>query len=326
MWPFTDTPGPWLPYGVSNPSSDPGWTNPECVPLRVVYHVAHIETARRIVVDRAIRARLISDESRLNTERIRVVWLSPNDWSRGSIYGNVRFAFDWRSIIEDFQAYWVETMDGYNPPACRILLTRKNYDGKLIRYDPTGSAGVGPWAYDQASDTHYWNGRYTLEVMLEDDLDLAEAHSIDFVDHHPRICSANRGLCSERGQSRLDAGARFVALIAAQGISVPGGLLTREEDGKVLPTTALSGACQWIWPDLARAPVGTLRGQVPAETKMPLARAVLHAVSRQDTAEMHRLTGLFESGEDLLRSTASLFQAAFGLDPEVDLRWRGFIS
>ena len=57
----------------------------------------------RIAEDRRLRADLIFDKSKLKERRIRVVWLSPNDWDNdgGFRYGNVRFTYDWASLVED---------------------------------------------------------------------------------------------------------------------------------------------------------------------------------------------------------------------------------
>ena len=44
--------------------------------LDVVRHVVHLPTARRIIEDGRIKAGLIYDESRLNTSRLSVVWVS----------------------------------------------------------------------------------------------------------------------------------------------------------------------------------------------------------------------------------------------------------
>ena len=93
-----------------------------------VTHTCHMRTALTIFADRQIKADLVYDSSRLNTERIRVVWMSPNSWYHGSRYGNVALAFDWNSLVEAKRFYWVEVAE-YNTPACRIIITDQNRDG-----------------------------------------------------------------------------------------------------------------------------------------------------------------------------------------------------
>src|SRR5689334_17298236 len=92
--------------------------------LDTVRHVVHVAPARRIIEDGRIKAGLVYDESRLNRSRISVSWLSANTWAFGSIYGTVEFQFDWKSLVQGQNVYWVEAMDKYNPTAYRFLLTK----------------------------------------------------------------------------------------------------------------------------------------------------------------------------------------------------------
>ena len=86
--------------------------------------MTHIRNAIEIIRGSQLAPQLIYDKSRLNTQRILVLWLSPNDWSGagGFRYGNVSFDFNWASIIESKRFYWVGAMP-YTPSACRILIT-----------------------------------------------------------------------------------------------------------------------------------------------------------------------------------------------------------
>jgi hypothetical protein len=65
-------------------------------------HVTHVRHALSILDARTIASRPVYDESRLNTTRIHVVWLSPNTWdgAEGSRYGGVSFGFEWRGLID----------------------------------------------------------------------------------------------------------------------------------------------------------------------------------------------------------------------------------
>src|SRR5438874_1138142 len=112
-------------YKVGAKHVGPGFS-PDCVSFATVTHTAHVRNAVNIVADRRIRADLVYDASNLNTERIRVVWMSPNDWVEGSRYGNVSFEFSWQDLIKDMHYYWVEVAE-YKIPACRILITSKQY-------------------------------------------------------------------------------------------------------------------------------------------------------------------------------------------------------
>lgn len=316
----------WSRYTVGAPSTRTNWTERTCQPLRWVYHVAHLETARRIVSDGAIRAGLVFDQSRLNRERNRVVWLSPNTWYRGSRYGNVAFAYSWPRVLQDYRAYWVEVMTEYNPHAPRILLTRTDYSGKLEPYDPTGPSGRGPWWYDSDSGMHYWNGAYTLEFMLEDDLPLSSASKITFGDHHPTFCSVDPTSCPELGLSEHDASARFIALLVAQNLVPPSGLLTQMEDGRAVATSDLRGAVQWLWPTLRDASAKHAAVPAPESARPALARALLQAVATENAAELGALAALFSSQEEMFISVEHLLRSFFALDQSVDFRWRPWLT
>ncbi|MCC6444121.1 MAG: hypothetical protein IT210_11795 [Armatimonadetes bacterium] len=129
-----------------------------------------------------IKAGLVYDQSKLNTERIHVAWLSPNFWNHGFRYGNVAFEYDWKSLLEGKRAYWVEAIRSYRPPACRILLTGENFDSILAPYNPSDKNG--PWWHDSSEDQHFWDGDFCLELMIDHDLTVDQAQEVKFVAHH----------------------------------------------------------------------------------------------------------------------------------------------
>jgi hypothetical protein len=116
--------------------------NPEWE-LTTVRHTTHVPIARRIIEDGKIKAGLVYDKSKLKTSRLSVSWLSANTWTLGSIYGTAEFQFDWKSLVEDQNIYWVEAMDDYNPPAYRLLLSKQHITSPLVKaYDPTTAKGA----------------------------------------------------------------------------------------------------------------------------------------------------------------------------------------
>ena len=177
----------WSRFRVGKPSKRANWTNQDCRPLETVSHVTHIDAAVHVVSRGVLQAGLVYDESKLRKARILVNWLSPNQWINGFRYGNVRFTFDWKALLQDMDAYWVESIP-YRPRALRILLTERDRSSKLEKYDPTDPSG--PWWYDAKNDIHYWNGKFCLEIMVERDLYVRKAIEIDFVRHHPKQCCA----------------------------------------------------------------------------------------------------------------------------------------
>jgi hypothetical protein len=214
----------WDVYAVGEPN--PRRTNADCCPLDVVYHICHVSDAYRIFEDRRIRSSLVWDESKLSNTRTCIAWLSPNTWANGSIYGNIRFEFEWKDLIFGKKFYWVEDMPKYRPPAYRILITDKEPTIKLDRYDPETSKG--PLWYDAKKKAWYCNQEYTGEFMLDEDLWLPkdECKAVSFVTHHDSICKGKVG-CDERGQERYEAGAKLLSRLIAQNVIRPNDSLRR---------------------------------------------------------------------------------------------------
>lgn len=123
----------WQEFRVGKLSKKSNWTEISCQPLIKISHVSHMSHALRIFQDGIINSRLVSDKSRLNNDRVLVVWLSPNDWegNGGFRYGNVRFKFDWKKIAAGMNYYWIESMT-YGIKAPRILLSLKSGDTILV--------------------------------------------------------------------------------------------------------------------------------------------------------------------------------------------------
>jgi hypothetical protein len=162
--------------------------------LTTVRHIAHVQSARRIIQDGRIKAGLVYDDSKLNKSRISVAWVSANTWALGSIYGTVEFKFSWTDLIADQNIYWVEAMTNYKPSAFRLLLSKRNItNGVVRRYNP--QRDDGPLRFKDGE--YYWNGNYTSEFMIEDDLSLDRCTGIRFVAHHSQYCSALGSGCED---------------------------------------------------------------------------------------------------------------------------------
>jgi hypothetical protein len=181
--------------------------------LTTVRHVAHVPSARRIVEDERIKAGLVYDESRLNTSRISVAWVSANTWGLGSIYGTVEFQFTWADLVAGQKIYWVEAMD-YRPNAYRLLLSKRNIKpGLIIPYDPARDEGP----LQLKDGKYYWNSAYTSEFMIEDDLSLDRCTGLDFVRHHKQYCRPYGDSCGERRSQPdgLQTGSRILSFVLA---------------------------------------------------------------------------------------------------------------
>lgn len=302
----------WIRYQVGSPSTEPNWTNTNCQLLTAASHVAHLDAALRIVEEGKIRAGLVYDESKLRTRRILVVWFSPNDWVQGFRYGNVRFTFNWAPLVRDRKYYWVESVP-HSPPGGRILVTSKDYTSELEEYDPT--LGDGPWWYDVANDRHYWNGNFCLEIMIEDDLTVAESGEVDFVNHHPNGCSVDWRTCTTRGLKRAEASARFLAALVAQGIDAAALKFTQDELGSTLPTSTLQDAWSKLGADLSKVGGATHHGQaVSRPTSLVIARAILASYAQSRQVDIGHLAGLFRSTDSMIQTCAEVIASHFQID------------
>jgi len=203
----------WTPYSVGEPSTKPNWTNSDCSPFETVYHICHVKDAFRYIEDGDIKSSLVWDESKLRNTRTCVSWLSPNLWSAGSLYGNIRFDFEWPKLVKGKKFYWVEAMTNYRPTAYRILITDDESFG-LTEYPPED--GDGPLYYDKKNDIWYCNGDLTGEFMVDSDLSLRKCSAVGFVHHHDVLCRKDGSGCADRRQRGAVAGAKLIARLIAQ--------------------------------------------------------------------------------------------------------------
>jgi hypothetical protein len=301
----------WARFGVGQPSTDPGGFKPDCKPLTHVSHVAHVDVALDILRDGKIKSGLVYDESKLNKKRILVTWLSPNYWAGGFRYGNIEFKFRWEDLAKGKNYYWVE-YKAYRPPACRILITNQDYGADLATYDPT--LGDSPWWYDESDDQHYWNGKVCLEVMVEQDVLIADAAEIGFVDHHERFCCIDAQNCPDLDLRRYRAGALFVAGVIGRQLNPPSMKLTVAHDGLIEPSSNLGLAWSRLSEELSEDGI-KYRGVVGLkdEAALSVARAILAAFSQGNHLDRQKLAGLFASEDDMLDSCAELVKDSFAL-------------
>ena len=284
----------WAAYSVGEPSKKRNWTNADCTPLDTVYHVCHVKDAFRYLEDGSIKSSLVWDESRLKDTRACVSWLSPNLWVSGSLYGSIRFDFNWRELVERRKFYWVEAMTSYRPPAYRILIAKGKPSIKLEAYPVED--GDGPLWYDSANDIWYYNGRFTGEFMVDSDLSLLGCEANGFVSHHGVYCRKDGPRCDDRGQRGVDGGAKLLARLIAQrtlsnnnplrDLFLDGGTMNRDVD--------------YAWNEIIRSfskvtATGEMKRSHPAAGSIVLAMLDRLAAGRSIKA----LGALFSSSDEL---------------------------
>lgn len=289
-----------------------GNSNRCCEPLDTISHISHVESALSILERGEILPYLVFDKSKLNDRRILVSWLSPNHWSDGFRYGNIRFEFDFKSQIKKKQFYWVEAID-YQPNACRILVTDKNHDEDLERYDPTSKDG--PWWHDVDHDQHYYNGEYCLEFMLEGPISMADLRKFEFVKHHPDFCSIHRTdptRCKELRFPYYKGGAMFMARAVASEFSLELISCHLIPDG-ILPNDMLKESFAELCDQASKQVsfVGTLNST--STEAMAVAQAICSAHSFHQKAAAKKLASLFCAKKDCVSALAMVVSKTVGL-------------
>ena len=276
--------------------------------LTNLYHVTHVENALQIVRDSKIKAGLVYDKSKLNTERILVAWLSPNDWTNagGFRYGNIRFEFDIDLVYDFKSSYWVENIK-YSPDACRFLLaTNENYPKSILEYLPWEQ--IGPWEYDPPDGPHRWNANICLEFMVEKDLFLNQIRGIDFVKHHPQRCNIDPNVCLDKGMEAIDAGSKFISAIISQDLK-PNWPLEAVKNGSALKHSWLTAWDKILIKILDSNCNGYLTKS--DSSSYAFGRAFFGAYYLNRSDEMQSLCSVFASGNEMKSVLRQMFYDSF---------------
>lgn len=308
----------WSPFKVGEPPGHPSWFRLTCQTLATVTHVTHLRSAVDVLRAGQLTPQLVFDKSRLNTERILVLWLSPNDWSGagGFRYGNVGFELDWPSLVQGKKFYWVGVM-GYSPSACRILITDNDRGRELKEYDPT--ARDGPWWFDEKSGNHYWNGKFCVEFMLENEIKLSDVNKLKFVKHHKYQCSIDPAKCPNKNYEAAPASALFLAGVCNHRFlsKHPELWLNRDK----YPNEVLISSWNNL-KTLGKSKQISWGGPVKSGSQdaIALARALLGTYFERDKAEGHSLLSLFQDRQAAIDAVASVIEADLELPQATLLR------
>jgi len=302
----------WEKFKIGEPSNRENWKEDSCLPFSKVAHVSHISSSLTILKEKQFRRGLVSDEkSKLNTKRILITWTSPNYWSHGFPYGNVSFQFDWADLIAEKKYYWVESVPHPKSTACRILITTKEYKN-LEEYIP--EQPDGPWWYDRAKNQHYYNNKYWLEFMIEDDLRIDQNIEINFVNHHKELC-LNPKKCQEIGKHSQEAAGIFLASIASNSMKVPKLLFSNGYECIAgIPNPILDGFSS-LRRILADDYSATYSGNINSEDNVAiaLARSVCNAYTTSNQDDIIYLRSLFKDKGHFTKALAKLMDIHFGI-------------
>lgn len=278
-----------------------------------VYHITHFPAAKELIESGRIITQLIKDKSKLNGQDIKVVWLSPNDWYNGSLYGNVRFSYDFNDLIEDKKFYSVEVMDQYEPTACRILITNKNYirNPLLSPYDPRAEY-AGPWYIDQTGQ-NYYHKSYNIEFMFDSEFNINDALKIDFVNHHPDFCNINRTtLCPD-----IDVKGELIkTLLTCYLISndIKLGNLSLNKDAAEGDPIQITHVLNYVLSRINKKQSFKEDKTFSKDSKIQLCKSILKLISEKEYDAAVNLSEKLNSYEDLENIMRELFAKYFEVD------------
>jgi hypothetical protein len=305
----------WQKYVVGTENTGPGFPNDGCKPFETVYHLAHRRAAVHIVEDGRIRGGLVYDRGILRTRRIAVSWVSPNTWGPGSRYGNVEFRFPFEALLRGRTPYWVEVIDDYKIHALRILLTDKDRSSWATLYEP--AERTGPWWHDEGRATHFFNGTYCLEFMIEGDVPLDTCEGIGFVKHHDEYCCENRlnpKTCPDLGLADAKAGALFLGRVLGENYSLDHLGLTALTNGHRAASGAFVHAMSWFlsWVHGRKdEPYGATEASPTMRSR--LARAVVAAYGEGRAEDAKALLAAFACRDDFLGALSDYLVERLGL-------------
>ena len=113
-------------------------------------------------------------------------------------------------MIPDRKLYWVEAIE-FKRPAYRFLISSKDPSELTLvtRYDEVRDTGP----IRKFKDKVDWNGQFTAELMIDENLSLKQCRQIKFLSHHPSYCAKQKIKCSDRGCPGRKAGSIMMAAI-----------------------------------------------------------------------------------------------------------------
>jgi hypothetical protein len=307
----------WLEFKVGKVSTQTNWTNKDCQPFSTITHTTHIEMFFNMLDDGAILPRLVYDESKLNTKRILVVWLSPNTWGVGYRYGTIQLELDWTLLIKDMRIYWVERITKYKINALRILLTDQNRDTEFEEYNPEDR--TGPWWYDKESDVHYFNGKYCLEIMVERSIPLKQIKGFQFVNHHRAWCSRypkQPTKCSELGINSHKSSISVLAQILKRGIICNENYLLDTRVDLLQSGNPFKDAAEFLFYRLKDAEKGSGHLTKDDEAAFPVFQSIMDSISRGDKESYVPLIKLFKSFDEIKLVFKTQVQTCFSMSNE----------
>ena len=279
--------------------------------LSTIYHIVHLPQTRRILEDGHLKARLVSDESKLKRSRICVTWLSANTWGLGSIYGNVQLAFNWEDIIKDREIYWVEDIT-YSTPAYRFLITDRNMSQSphVTPYDP--EVHKGPLR--KRGEEWYWNTKCTSEFMIEADISLKDCTGLSFVSHNLNYCRTYASACAYRQVSQNETAGRVLAfLLSSNSNRRSRDLIKERQDGTMRLTSEAESGIYGIWRALGSNRDNFVGGVKNVESRHAVLLGALKLYGAEQDQAARELVSLLHSQEIFEKALVQIVRKKSGV-------------
>ncbi|MGI3901083.1 MAG: hypothetical protein ACRYGP_17405 [Janthinobacterium lividum] len=275
-------------------------------PLLAVHHGTHLKAAGRIAEDERIASDLVAD-GRLASTREKFVFTTPKRWPDGNRYGSFEFELDWLHVIKGRQLYWVESLAGYEVPVFRILASRKDVSAlPVVPYDPV--ADQGPVRL--VGTEWYWARDHAAEILLDEDVPLADINTLSFAKHDDKRCSQRPGgSCPEAGAANSwHSHAALMSMLLGRRLTSLDKLLV--QNGKFSP--GAFNALGWLWFYLGgvRSRTGPLANDAQAADLLRSALLLLHAGDRDGALQV---LDLVDAQSRVLQSFEQAIEGHFGV-------------
>ena len=143
--------------------------------------------------------------------------------------------------------------------------------------------------------------------MVECGMDIGTFRRIRFIKHHENRCCINPAACNFRGTDCEDAAMRFLTGLAAINVQLRRDLFFDNDHFDV--------CLRQVWNHVRRRLSSVdYRGTATSDS-LPLARAALGAISKNNDGEAHSLCELFESSEECGIACRRVMAEAIGVQP-----------
>ncbi len=162
-----------------------------------LFHVTHIEPAVSILSNKEIGTNKILDDPRL--ANLSGIWLTPNTWQDGSIYGNIRFSLDASAIAGAYKFYWIG-LSKWHDGTCNFVISKQSFDSEFYRCYNI-QEDEGPLRFRNGILER--NTSVNIHIIHDGSLSAEKICEISTIDHHAEMCTLKK-TCSKFGKDSAE--------------------------------------------------------------------------------------------------------------------------